>query len=205
MSTFKLHYFDLKGRAEMARLLFAYAKVKYEDVRIDRAKWPELKESAPGGTVPYLEVDGQGFGQSMALNRYLARKFGLMGSDEISGLAIDEFVEDVVECRSAMIAVFFEKDEARKATMGKKLKEETLPNFMKKCEAKLTKNGTGWVIGKSLTFADIVLFDGFDMFFSGPEGAPMLPKLPQIAAHRTRVSTIPQIKAWLDVRPKTSM
>ncbi|XP_033755358.1 S-crystallin SL11-like [Pecten maximus] len=205
MSTYKLHYFDLRGRAEIARLLFAYAGVKYEDIRIDRAKWPEQKSSAPGGTLPYLEVDNRSFGQSMAINRYLARKFGLMGSDEITALAIDEFVEDVVECRSAMIAMFFEKDESRKATLEKKLKEETVPNFMKKCEAKLTKNGTGWVVGKSLTFADIVLFDGFDMFFSGPEGAPMLTKLSQIAAHRTRVSTTPKIKAWLDVRPKTAM
>ena len=34
MPEYKLTYFDIKGLAEPIRLLFAYARVPYEDVRI---------------------------------------------------------------------------------------------------------------------------------------------------------------------------
>ena len=45
MSTYKLTYFNLRGLAEQSRLLFALAGKEYEDERIDREKWPELKQS----------------------------------------------------------------------------------------------------------------------------------------------------------------
>ena len=43
MSTYKLTYFPVHARAELARFVFAQAGVKYEDVRIPKEKWAELK------------------------------------------------------------------------------------------------------------------------------------------------------------------
>ena len=45
MPEYKLTYFNLRGRAELSRLIFAYAGQKFQDVRIEREQWPELKES----------------------------------------------------------------------------------------------------------------------------------------------------------------
>ena len=45
MSGIKLTYFNLKGRAELARLILAQAEVEYEDCRIEKEDWPELKKS----------------------------------------------------------------------------------------------------------------------------------------------------------------
>jgi hypothetical protein len=42
---FKLSYFDLRGRAEIIRLIFAASGVKYDDNRISFDNWPELKKS----------------------------------------------------------------------------------------------------------------------------------------------------------------
>lgn len=43
MPNYKLTYFNLKGRGELSRLLFAASDVKFEDVRIDMANWNQLK------------------------------------------------------------------------------------------------------------------------------------------------------------------
>ena len=43
MSTYKLTYFPIRARAELARFVFAQAGVKYEDARIKSERWQELK------------------------------------------------------------------------------------------------------------------------------------------------------------------
>ena len=43
--TYKLIYFNLRGRAELARLILAQAGVEYDDHRIEKESWPELKPS----------------------------------------------------------------------------------------------------------------------------------------------------------------
>ena len=47
MPTYKLHYFNLRARGELIRLLFAAADVRYEDHRIDFKDWLALKPSTP--------------------------------------------------------------------------------------------------------------------------------------------------------------
>ncbi|PSN37231.1 hypothetical protein C0J52_12656 [Blattella germanica] len=41
--TYKLIYFNARGKAEHIRFIFAYAGIDYEDERITQDKWPELK------------------------------------------------------------------------------------------------------------------------------------------------------------------
>lgn len=43
--SYKLTYFNVRAAAEPVRLIFAYAGVKYEDIRIGHAEWPEIKKS----------------------------------------------------------------------------------------------------------------------------------------------------------------
>ena len=43
MPVYKLKYFDLKGRAELPRLMFAEAGCSYEDIRISFQNWPKEK------------------------------------------------------------------------------------------------------------------------------------------------------------------
>ena len=40
----KLTYFNIRGRAEFARLVLAQAAVEYEDVRVEGEKWKAMKE-----------------------------------------------------------------------------------------------------------------------------------------------------------------
>lgn len=42
---YKLKYFAVRGTAEPIRYLFKYGNIEFEDERISREEWPELKES----------------------------------------------------------------------------------------------------------------------------------------------------------------
>lgn len=44
MTKYQLYYFDSRGRAEYARLVFAAAGVEYEDIRVSREEWPAMKK-----------------------------------------------------------------------------------------------------------------------------------------------------------------
>lgn len=45
MPSYKLYYFEGRGRAELCRLLFALAGEKYEDIRFTQEQWPAFKPS----------------------------------------------------------------------------------------------------------------------------------------------------------------
>ena len=56
----KLTYFNVRGRAEPARLILAQAGVDYQDIRIEREDWPKVKPSKLSKYCPnistYVEV-----------------------------------------------------------------------------------------------------------------------------------------------------
>lgn len=43
--SYSLSYFDVRGRAEPSRMLFALAEVKYTDKRVSHLDWPQFKPS----------------------------------------------------------------------------------------------------------------------------------------------------------------
>lgn len=45
MPHYKLVYFNIRALGEGIRLLFAYSGTQFEDVRISREEWPNLKPS----------------------------------------------------------------------------------------------------------------------------------------------------------------
>ena len=45
MTEYKLTYFNARGIAEPIRYILALAEIPYEDNRIEKEQWPELKSS----------------------------------------------------------------------------------------------------------------------------------------------------------------
>lgn len=44
MPSYKLIYFGIPGRAEIARFLFHYGGIKFEDFRFGFDQWPAIKK-----------------------------------------------------------------------------------------------------------------------------------------------------------------
>ena len=98
MPSYKLTYFNGRGRAELSRLIFAAAGVQFTDERV--TNWPTGKEDAPLGQLPYLTVDGVKLPQSLSIARYLAKQFKLAGADDLAQAKADAIVDtlnDVLE------------------------------------------------------------------------------------------------------------
>ncbi|XP_041348819.1 hematopoietic prostaglandin D synthase-like [Gigantopelta aegis] len=149
MPTYKLTYFDFHGRGELARLIFAIAGVPYEDERIKQEQWPELKSKMPNGQMPVLEVDGKMYSQSLAIARYLANEFNLMGNTNLENLRIDEVcgtIQDLIGCYVKCVIRNKEKDE----TLFAEFREKDIPQYLKIFESFLNENENGVFVGNKV-------------------------------------------------------
>ncbi|KAK9767282.1 hypothetical protein K7432_003047 [Basidiobolus ranarum] len=160
MSTYDIYYLDILGRAETAKLILLLAGEKYESKDIKFEDWPEAQKDAPFGVVPYLvehQEDGSKFvlGESHAIERYLARKFGFLGKNN-QEMA---FLESVCDSGSYMGEKFFaaldlEGESKEKAT--KQFYEEVIPKYIRSHESLLAKNGNGYYLGQEFTVAEFL-------------------------------------------------
>jgi len=200
---YKLTYFDGRGLGEPARLLFKSAGVEFTDVRVDQKDWPTLKAGTPFGQLPTLEVSGHVFGQSGAINRYIARETGQFGASELEGLAIDSIVELVNDARVPFNAVRQIKDEEEKKTKVAHFFKESFPAFATKFTTVLSANGggAGWFVGAKISLADIYAFNYLS--YLQEFDADFLAAYPLLNGLNERVRTSPKIAAYLAVRPKT--
>merc|ERR1719283_282225 len=114
MAPIKLTYFNLRGRAELARLILAQADAQYEDCRIEQEEWPAMKKTLPMEQLPVLEVDGITIGQSITIARFLAKRYGLDGNNEIASAEADQTVDAVVDLMNNFAPIMREKDESKK-------------------------------------------------------------------------------------------
>lgn len=200
---YKLTYFNMMGRAEPARMMFAYKGVKYEDYRIEQDKWPEYKSKMPFGQIPVLEVDGKTLSQSQAINRYLGRTFGMVGANDFEAAQCDMLVDGLTDVMMNLRPWFMEKDEDKKKQIWTTFENEHAKPFLTLYEKFLKTNGTGHFVGKTMTWADIVLFNAISWW--GHAHPTMLQSHPELTKFVHMVSAEPKIKHWIETRPKTNM
>ncbi|XP_072050402.1 hematopoietic prostaglandin D synthase-like [Amphiura filiformis] len=200
MPSYKLTYFNAKGRAEIIRLVFVQAGVKYEDVRVNFDDWPPLKPTMPTGTLPILEVDGgKKIPNCQAIARYVARECNLAGSNNLEQLKVESVMEVFLDIVNDIFPATKENDEAKKAVFEEKIKPK-----LKNLENMLAANGGNVFVGNKITLADIGLFNYCDVFMTKLCDDP-LKDFPKLKALNEKVSKEPRIAAWLAKRPQTSL
>ncbi|KAK0064228.1 glutathione S-transferase 3-like isoform X1 [Biomphalaria pfeifferi] len=202
---YKLYYFNFRGRGELIRLLLHTAQVEFIDHRVQPSDWPELKPNTPEGHVPFLEIDGVQYGESLPLARYLAKKYNLMGDTELDQLNADIILNHVDQLR--LDYVRFKTDShltpEQKQILEDKFQKQDVPKFMNKIEKRLVKSTSKYLAGDKLSIADLAVADVLDTFIK--ENPSVLDSYPSLSEHKAMVMGLPQLSNYLSCRPDTKL
>ncbi|KAI6238184.1 GST protein [Aphelenchoides fujianensis] len=197
----KLYYFDSRGYAEPARMIFAHAGVPFEDVRIEREQFK--KADWPFGKLPVLEMDGKKLPESMAIIRYLAKQHGLAGKNDFESAEIDaivylwkDFFNDIMPYFRIVCGLLEgDKDKVRKAEF-----EPALEKYVPILEQLLKESGNGFLHKSGLSWADFV---AANFFFQCRKHLEEFGKFAALNEHCDRVHSLPKVKEWVARRPDT--
>lgn len=207
---YKLTYFDIRGLAEVPRLVLAAAGQAYTDDRIpfsrnadgsfERADWDERKKSAPYGQVPILEVEGSKIAQSGSIVRFLSARLGLNGASDVEAALIDAGFEAVQDIRKNF---FTSKADAAKLA-------EFWSTGFGASVAQLAKNVQGetfFAKSNKLSYTDIAIY--YLIWVLATENKEAVDAVvaanPKIAALYTGVEKNEKIAAYLAARKVTPM
>ena len=146
-----------------------------------------------------LEVDGKMIAGSRSIQRYLAEKFGLAGSNAWENAELDSIVDVCGDLFVCTIKVYFEEDEAKKAEFGKKLTEEDFPKYFGILEKLVSPDG--WMFGGKVTYVDFVVYNTLD--YAKKAAGNILDNFPALKKSCEAVEALPNIAKWLKERPES--
>ncbi|KAL5018762.1 hypothetical protein ScPMuIL_004484 [Solemya velum] len=151
----------------------------------------------PQGTLPVLEVDGKSLSQSLAIARYLAGQFGLMGADSWEAAQIDCILDTLVDIGNSMHSFVTEE----KKILLTRHTEEVVPQALGYMETTLANNGAGkgFLVGSELTLADLALYAA--LIYPTEVFGVKLDKYPNVTAHRAMVEGLPRVVDYVNNRP----
>lgn len=199
MPNYKLMYFNMRGRAEIIRYIFAYLDIKYEDHRIEQADWPEIKSTLPFGKIPILEIDGLKLHQSLAIARYLTKNTDLAGKTELEQCQVDAIV-DTLDDFMSRFPWAEKKQDIKKQTFNELLTYDA-PQLLQDLEAYLGERE--WFIGNSVTWADFYWeICSTTLLVLKPD---VLDTHRRLLMLRKKVQAIPAIADWIQRRPQTKL
>eukprot|EP00359_Climacostomum_virens_P009937 CAMPEP_0204906198 /NCGR_PEP_ID=MMETSP1397-20131031/5850_1 /ASSEMBLY_ACC=CAM_ASM_000891 /TAXON_ID=49980 /ORGANISM="Climacostomum Climacostomum virens, Strain Stock W-24" /LENGTH=209 /DNA_ID=CAMNT_0052075181 /DNA_START=8 /DNA_END=637 /DNA_ORIENTATION=+ len=175
-----LHYFVGRGRAEVIRFLLASNGVQYEEKNFTFDIWPEA--AATGyyefRSLPLLEIDGHKLVTSQAIERYVAKKFGLYPEDNYLAYLVESIIDLKLDAFSKTLQLFV-KDIEEYDSWFRNEGKRTLALM----EARLAANhgGEHWFVGDSKTWADYSIFQFIhdNYFLPGQEARKAV--LPEVA------------------------
>jgi prostaglandin-H2 D-isomerase / glutathione transferase len=175
ITSMRLRYFPFSGRAEAIRDALRIGQIAFVDEHLTYEQFTDCRTAGefPFGGLPVLVVETsegtQCVAQSNAILRLAGRMSGLYPADDLlKALKVDEALGVGEDINCLIGPSLHEPDEERKMAMRKELAEETLPFWMNCFERLLTANGsTGFIVGDSLTIADLKLYWIIDWLISG--------------------------------------
>ncbi|KAL2917171.1 hypothetical protein HK105_203256 [Polyrhizophydium stewartii] len=198
----KLTYWDITARGEPTRLALTIGGIPFEDHRVARSDWPELKKKTPFGQIPVLTVNGvTQVAQSNGLLRYAGTLAGLYpAADPLKAALVDQVVLHIEDMYNMLYATFVEENEERRKAARKALGDERFPPMFASLDAVIAKHTGGkWCVGDSMTVADIGVYT-FVSYFKWRDFSPMPKTLtdsyPHIMGVFEAVGAHPRVIEW---------
>lgn len=190
-----LTYWDGRGNAELIRLSLVVAGRAYrEQVFLNDGKSHiDSKEDMLAimekgvlafDQLPLLQIDGLFLVQKLAVMRYIARKHGLYGSDEIEAAQIDMVAEGILDFKG-------------KLKGDENSFYDAMNSYGNKFERILrTNKKSDFLVGDTCSFADILLVD---VFLTNRDKCPQLSleKYPGCNALLSAFTSLPQVASYL--------
>jgi len=195
MTNLKLNYWALHGLGGQIRFLLEYANANYEDnqITMDKAEeWFATKETLGLAypNLPWLSDGDVKICESMAIMKYLGRKFQLAPTSENERILADQTEGFLIDLRTKLARVAYDKDTYEKS---KAEFLELAPKKLSYLNDLLGKNE--YVVGSKMTYVDVIVYDVL-MFISKFE-----PKLVSEQANLVRfvekIEKIPRLAAYL--------
>ncbi len=198
MST-TLTYFDFDAsRGLECRLALTLAGVPFEDRRINRPQWQELKPTMPYGALPVLEHDGFTLAQSNAILRFVGQGHGLHPKDPRSAARHDALMESVEDLRAKLPGQGLSDEEKKTA------REEFAAGWLRQWAATVAGELKGpFLEGDALNVADLKLYTILRAFFRGVYDhlpASVFEGTPAIATFYAAVDSHPTVAAYFEGR-----
>jgi glutathione S-transferase len=200
MAKLTLTYFDFSGsRGEECRLALAVAGVPFEDRRIQRADWPELKLTLPFRSMPTLEEEGKDpLSQSNTILGLIGRRYGLLPtSDDWECARHESILAACEDLRGRVTKTFGVKDPEELKAARAELVDGDLTTFAECFEAQVRGPYVG---GQELSVADIKLFVVMSWIKKGVlDHIPpsLFDNYPKLTALYRSVESHPKIEAWV--------
>lgn len=192
-----LHYFDGRGRMEPIRWLLAAAGVEFEEqflkTRDDLARLRN-DGSLMFQQVPMVEIDGMKLVQTRAILNYIATKYNLYGKDMKERALIDMYAEGVADLDDIVLQYPYIPPGEKEGSLAK-IKDKARNRYFPAYEKVLKSHGQDYLVGNRLSRADVYLVQ---VLYHVEELDPSaLANFPLLKALRTRVSSLPTVKKFL--------
>ncbi|KAG0237130.1 hypothetical protein BGW42_001706 [Actinomortierella wolfii] len=156
--SYHLLYFGLLGRGELTRTILVYTGAKWDELEVD---WATQKSKTRFGVIPVLyeeHADGTvlELAESQAIERYLARKYDLLGSNEWEEHLVNEYFNNTDQANIALGARFISAAPETRVEAFNKLIDEFITPWIVNHEKHLAANGgNGHYVGDKTTLADL--------------------------------------------------
>lgn len=217
-SELTLVYFNARGLAETSRILLALAQVDYTDKRypieiIDPVKHIYVREEFDQdkkagvfdksmGKLPILRVTEEyavtEIPQSKAIERYISKRYGLMGSNLLEEAKIDAVCECIRDIKDRYQKVRSGTDEEKANYFN-----NVLPTELSDL-AKVLDTDTKFAIGNKLSLADVSIYCLVTQFYDNKDpvknAAANIPRIRDIVI---RVASRPEVRVYLTDRVQT--
>ncbi|KAI8810308.1 hypothetical protein BJ742DRAFT_801351 [Cladochytrium replicatum] len=203
MVHYSLYYYQEQARAEVVRLILAYSGAEWSNRFAN--DWPAEKPLTPFNQIPVLtETDDDGsvltLAQTRAIERYLARKYGLLGSTPKESALIESIQESYVDLY-AQFRAYRRAPADQKEQVLRTFKDTQLAKFIENHKKFIKIHGKAghFYIGDKVSLADLhalQAIQGINAYLPGLLTEEMFPEL--FAVYRKVLEVSERVREYVE-------